>query len=57
MNELTCINGEIVSLRPTALLEVILYDDKKLNDKSNHRTLTATINYIEHTQRFEQGLL
>ena len=56
MNELTCINGEIESLRPTALLEVILDDDKKLNDKSNHQTLTATINCIEHTQLFEQGL-
>ena len=45
--ELSSINCEIVSLRPTALLEVILYGDKKLNDKSNHQMLTVTINYIK----------
>ena len=56
MNELNSINCEIVSLRPTPLLEVILYGDKMLNDKSNHRILTATINYIKNTQRFEQAL-
>ena len=33
INELSGINCEIVSLRPTALLEVILYVEKKLNDK------------------------
>ena len=57
MNELNSINCEIVSLRPTPLLEVILYGDKMLNDKSNHRILTGTINYIKNTQRFEQALL
>ena len=40
MNELSIINCEIVSIRPSALLEVILYGDKSLNkslnDKSNH---------------------
>ena len=36
MNELSSINRETVSLRPTGLLEVILCDDKMLNDKSNH---------------------
>ena len=56
MNELSSISSEIVSLRPTALLEVILYADKKLNDKSNHQLLTATIKYIKNTQRFEQTL-
>ena len=39
MNELSSINCEIVSLRPSPLLEVILYGDKMLNDKSNHRIL------------------
>ena len=56
MNELSSIICEIVSLRPSPLLEVILYGDKMLNDKSNHRILTATINYIKNTQRFEQAL-
>ena len=36
INELSNINCEIISLRPTALLEVIFYGDKRLNDKSNH---------------------
>ena len=36
MNELSSINCGIISLRLSALLEVILYDDKMLNDKSNH---------------------
>ena len=56
MNELSSINCEIVSLRPSPHLEVILYGDKMLNDKSNHRVLIATINYIKNTQLFEQGL-
>ena len=56
MNELSSINSGIISLRPSALLEVILYGDKMLNDKPNHRILTATINYIKNTQRFEQSL-
>ena len=30
MNELSSINCELVSVRPTALLEVILYGDKML---------------------------
>ena len=57
MNELSSINCEILSLGPISLLEVILYGDKMLNDKSNHRILTGTINYIKNTQRFEQALL
>ena len=57
MNELNSINCEIVSLRPTALLEVIVYGDKMLNDKSNHWVITVTINYIKNMQPFEQVLL
>ena len=56
MNESSSINCEIVSLRPSALLEVILYGGKMFNDKSNHRILTAAINYIKNTQRYEQSL-
>ena len=56
MNELSSINSGIISLRPSALLEVILYGDKMLSDNSNQQTLTATINYIKNTQRFEQSL-
>ena len=56
MNELSNIVSGIISLRPSALLEVILYGDKMLNDKSNQQILTATINYIKNTQRFEQYL-
>ena len=53
MNELTSINCEIVSLRPSPLLELILYGDKMFNDKSNHWILTATINYIKNMQQCE----
>ena len=56
MNEFSSINPGIISLRPSALLEVILYGDKMLNDNSNKQILTATINYIKNTQRFEQSL-
>ena len=34
MNELNSINSGIISLRPNALLEVILYGDKLLSDKT-----------------------
>ena len=50
MNELSNINSEIISLRPSALLEVIRHGDKILNDNSNQQILTATINCIKNTQ-------
>ena len=56
MNELSSINSGTVSLRPSALLEVILYGDKMLSDNPNQQILAATINYIKNTQRFEQSL-
>ena len=55
MNELSS-NYGIDSLRPSALLEVILCGDKMLDVKSSQRILTATISYIKNTQRFEQSL-
>ena len=39
MNKLSSIICGIVSLRPSAILEVILYGDKMLNDKSNQPIL------------------
>ena len=56
MNELSSINSGIISFRPSALLEVILYDDKMLNDYSNQQILTSAINYIKNARRFEQSL-
>ena len=44
--------SEIISLRPIALAEEILDGDKKLNDKLNRSTLSATINDIKNTQGF-----
>ena len=38
MNGLSNINREIVCLRPSAFLEVILFGDKMFNDKSNQPT-------------------
>ena len=52
---LCTINCEIVSPRPTAILEVILYGNKMLNDKENYWMLTATVNYIKNSQRFSAG--
>ena len=49
MNESSIINCGKVSFRLSALLEVILYGDKMLNDKSNQSVLNATINYIKYT--------
>ena len=56
MNELSSINSGIISLRPSALLEVILYCDKMLSDNSNKQMHNVTINHIKNTQRFEQSL-
>ena len=56
MNELSSINSGIISLRPSALLEVILYGDKMPSDNSNQQILIATVNYIKNTQRFERCL-
>ena len=56
MIKLSSIIRGIVSLRRSALVEVVLYGDKMLNDKSNQRILTSSVNYIKNTQRFEQPL-
>ena len=56
MIKLSSIIRGIVSLRRSALVEVVLYGDKMLNDKSNQRILTSSVNYIKYTQRFEQPL-
>ena len=56
MNELSSIKCGIISLRASALVEVILYGNEMLNEKSNQQILAATINYIKNTQRFEQSL-
>ena len=56
MNELNSINSGKIFLKPSALLEVILYGDKILRDNSNQQILAATINYIKNTQPFEQSL-
>ena len=56
MNEFSNIVSGIISLRPSALPEVILYGDKILCDNSNQQIFTATINYIKNTQRVEQYL-
>ena len=47
---LRSINCRIVSLRPSALLEVILDGDKTLNDKSNYEILFVTLNYIKYAK-------
>ena len=40
MNKLSSINSGIISLRPNALLEVILYGDKMLSDNLNQQILS-----------------
>ena len=56
MNELSSISSGIISLRPSTLLEVVLYGDNMLSDNWSKQILTATINYIKNTQQFEQSL-
>ena len=56
MNKLSSISSGIISLRPSAIIEVILYGHTMLSDSSNQEILTATINYIKNTQRFGQSL-
>ena len=54
MNVLRTIDSEIVYLKPTDFIGIIVYVDKKLNDKSNHQTLIATIKYIKNAQQLQQ---
>ena len=56
MNELSSISSGIISLRPSTLLEIVLYGDNMLSDNWSKQILTATINYIKNTQQFEQSL-
>ena len=39
-----------------ATASLIGYVDKKLEDKSNHQTLIASIKYIKNAQQFEQAI-
>ena len=52
MNELSSISSGIISLRPSAFLEVILYGDKMFSDSSNQQILTATISCINNTRPY-----
>ena len=52
MNELSSVNSGINSLRPSALLEVILYGDKTLSDNSNSKYLLR----LSVTLRIRNGL-
>ena len=56
-NKLRSVNYEIVSLRSTAFSEVILYSDKKLNDKLDHQMFSTITKYTKSTQRFEHAVL
>ena len=46
LNELSS-SSEKVSLIPTDLLDVILSDNKKLSDKSNHRMLPSRQSHVQ----------
>ena len=56
MNDLNNINTAIASLNLNDLLRVILYRDKCFNKETNYKILTASIKFIEDTQRFEKSL-
>ena len=52
MNDLNNINTAIASLNSNDFLRVILYGDKSFNKETNCKTLTASIKFLEDTQRF-----
>ena len=56
MNDLNNINTAIASLNPNDLLRVNFYEDKSFKKETNCKILTATINFIKDTQRFEKSL-
>ena len=56
MNDLNNIYTAIAYSNLSDLLRVILYWDKSLNKETNSNDLTAAINFIKDTQRFEKSL-
>ena len=57
MNELNDIDNSVTSRQPNELLRMILYDDHKFKDNVNKRILTATIQFIKNSNRFNKFLI
>ena len=57
MNESNDIDNSITSRQPNELLGIILYGDCKFKDNVNKRILTATIEFIINSNRFNQSLI
>ena len=55
MNELNIISTAINFLNSTDLIKVILYRDKKFDNVTNFKIITATIKFIKTTKRFEEA--
>ena len=57
MTDLKNINDAITSLNENDLLHVILYGNKNFDNNINISILTATINFIKVSERFDQPLI
>ena len=57
MNELNDIDNSTTSRQPTELFRIILNGDCKFKDNVNKRILTATIQFIKNSNRFNESLI
>ena len=56
VNELNSINSKNNTVESDELIRTTLSEDKNFDNDSSFKILTATINFIKQTQRFEQVL-
>ena len=57
MTDLNEIDSFFSALNENKLIDLILYDSNKFDDKKNHRILMPTIKFIKDSQRFDENLL
>ena len=57
MNELNDIDNSTTSRQPTELFRIILNGDCQFKDNVNKRILTATIQFIKNSNRFNESLI
>ena len=57
MNKLNDIDNSITSKQPNESLRIILYGDCKFKDNVNKQILTATIQCIRNSNKFNQSLI
>ena len=57
MDELNEIDFSFSTLNENKLIDLILYDSDKFDDKKNYNILMSTIKFIKDSQRFDENLL